>query len=242
MSGQLTFAYLASQQTAPLPRRRVCDMPAEERPLYRLRQHGQDALMTSELLALVLGTSQAPGLAEELLAAFGSLHRLARASKAQLTRIHGIGEAQAGRLLAVLELSRRLQAPAEDQPAITSPADAANLFFPRLAHLDQEELHVAVLNTRSRVMRIEAVYRGSLNTSVVRVAELFRPAVEAPGAAIIIAHNHPSNDPSPSPEDVNVTRQIVQAGKLLDISLLDHIVIGGGGRFVSLKERGLGFD
>jgi DNA repair protein RadC len=242
MSGQLTFAYLASQQTAPLPRRRVCDMPAEERPLYRLKQHGGDALANSELLALVLGTSEAPGLAEELLAAFGSLPRLARASKAQLTRIRGIGEAQAGRLLAILELSRRLQIPAEDQPSITSPADAANLLSPRLAHLDQEELHVVVLDTRNRVMSIQAVYRGSLNTSVVRVAELFRPAVEAPGAAIIIAHNHPSNDPSPSPEDVNVTRQIVQAGKLLDIPLLDHIVIGGGGRFVSLKERGLGFD
>jgi DNA repair protein RadC len=243
MSAQLSFAYLAAQAAAAAPRRRICDLPAEERPLYRLHQHGRDALSTTELLALVLGTADAPGLAAELLASFGSLHRLARANKAQLTRIHGIGDAQAARLLAVLELSRRLQAPpAEERPAITSPADAANLLIPRLAHKDQEELHVVLLDTRSRVMGIAAVYRGSLNTSVIRVGELFRPAIEAPAAAIILAHNHPSGLAEPSPEDVNVTRQVAQAGKLLDISLLDHLIIGEGGRYVSLKERGLGFD
>jgi DNA repair protein RadC len=189
----------------------------------------------------VLGTAEAPGLAEDLLARFNTLHQLARARKTQLMRVHGIGEAQAGRLVAVLELCRRLQAPAaDDRPRITSPADAANLLMPRLRDLEQEELHVVLLDTRNRVLDVRAVYRGSLNTSMVRIAEIFRPAIEAPAAALVVAHNHPSMDPSPSPEDVNVTRQIVQAGKLLDIDCLDHLIIGH--TYTSMKERGLGFD
>ncbi|MCB0020823.1 MAG: DNA repair protein RadC, partial [Anaerolineales bacterium] len=168
-------------------------------------------------------------------------HQLARVSKAQLMRVHGIGEAQAGRLVAVLELSRRLQQPpADERPQVASPADAANLLLPRMRDLAQEELHVILLDTRSRVLDIRAIYKGSLNTSTVRIAEIFRPAIEAPAAAIVVAHNHPSQDPSPSPEDVAVTRQIIQAGKLLDIVVLDHLVIGH--TYVSMKERSMGFD
>ena len=242
MTTQLSFGYLQQQQATTIPRRRVCDLPAEERPLYRLHQVGSSALATSELLALVLGTADAPGLSADLLAAFGSLHQLAQASKTQLMKVHGIGEAQAGRLVAMLELSRRLQGPpAGERLRVTSPADGANLLLNRMAHLQQEELWVILLDTRNRVLDISTIYRGSLNTSVVRIGEVFRPAVEAPAAAVIVAHNHPSGDPSPSPEDVNVTRQIVQAGKPLDIELLDHLIIGNG-IFVSLKERGLGFD
>lgn len=243
MTTQLSFSYLPSQrQTAVAPRRRICDLPTEERPLYRLRRHGSSALSTAELLALLLGTADAPGLSQELLQRFGSLHGLARASKEQLVRLHGIGEAQAGRLLAVLELSRRLQAPpADEKLRVTSPADGANLLLPRLSHLEQEELHVLLLDTRNRVIGIRAIYKGSLNSSMVRIGEIFRPAIEAPAAAIIIGHNHPSGDPSPSPEDISVTRKIVEAGKLLDIAVLDHLVIGNG-RYTSLKEKGLGFD
>ena len=242
MTTQLSFGYLQQQQAAAILRRRVCDLPTEERPLYRLHQVGSSALATSELLALVLGTADAPGLSADLLGAFGSLHQLAQASKSQLMKVRGIGEAQAGRLVAMLELSRRLQGPpAGERLRVTSPADGANLLLGRMAHLQQEELWVILLDTRNRVLDIATIYRGSLNTSVVRIGEVFRPAVEAPAAAVIVAHNHPSGDPSPSPEDVNVTRQIVQAGKLLDIELLDHLIIGNG-IFVSLKERGLGFD
>ena len=237
MTGQLAFPY----HPPPPARRRVCDLPAEERPLYRLHHHGAEALATTELLALVLGTADAPGLAAELLARFGSLHQLARTSKAQLRQVRGIGETQAGRLVAVLELSRRLQTPpANERPRVTSPADAAALLTPRMAHLEQEALWVLLLDTRNRVLKITEIYKGSLNTSVVRTGEIFRPAIEMAAAAIIVAHNHPSLDPSPSPEDVNVTRQIVKAGKLLDIECLDHIIIGR--TFVSLKERSLGFD
>jgi DNA repair protein RadC len=230
-------------QSQPLfPRRRVCDLPAEERPLYRLHHHGSNALATTELIALLLGTADAPGLAQELLDTFGSLHQLARANKAQLMRLRGIGEAQAGRLLAVLELSHRLQVPpADERQRITSPGDGAALLLPQMRHLTQEELWVILLDTRNRVLGIQTVYKGSLNTSVVRISEIFRAAIEAPAAAIIVAHNHPSNDPSPSPEDIRVTRQIVEAGKLLDIELLDHLIIGNG-RYTSLKEKGLGWD
>ena len=238
MTTQLAFAY----HHPSLERRRICDMPTEERPLYRLHHHGRSALATTELLALLLGTADAPGLAQELLDIFGSLHQLARANKAQLMRVRGIGQAQAGRLLAVLELSHRLQAPpADEQSRITNPGDGANLLLPQMRHLTQEELWVILLDTRNRVLNIQAIYKGSLNSSMVRISEIFRAAIEAPAAAIIVAHNHPSGDPSPSPEDIRVTRQIVEAGKLLDIELLDHLIIGNG-RYISLKERGLGWD
>ena len=243
MSAQMTFSYLSQQQTALALRRRICDLPAEERPLYRLHQHGSEALAISELLALLLGTAEAPGVAADLLARFGSLYGLARARKEQLMKVRGIGESQAARLVAVLELSRRLQLPpaGDEPPRVASPADAANLLLPRLSRLEQEELHVILLNTRNQVLGIHQIYKGSLNTSVVRISEVFRPAIEAPAAAIIVAHNHPSGIPDPSPEDINVTRQLVQAGKLLDISVLDHVIIGQN-RYTSLKERGLGFD
>ncbi|NKQ34155.1 MAG: DNA repair protein RadC [Chloroflexi bacterium] len=243
MSTQLTFDYLQQQRpTATAPRRRICDLPTEERPLYRLHHHGSNALATMELLSLALGGAEAPGLSEDLLRRFGSLHQLARASKAQLMKTHGIGEAQAARLVAIMELSCRLQAPPPDErPCVTSPADGANLLLPRLRHLEQEELHVVLLDTRNRVLDIQAIYKGSLNSSMIRIGEIFRPAIEAPAAAIIIGHNHPSGDPSPSPEDISITRKIVEAGKLLDIAVLDHLVIGQG-VYVSLKERNLGFD
>jgi DNA repair protein RadC len=235
-------AQLALPYHQPVPaRRRVCDLPTEERPLYRLQHVGSGGLATTELLALVLGTAQAPGLAQDLLDKFGSLHQLARANKAQLLQVAGIGEAQAGRLLAMLELSRRLQAPAEERPYVRSPADAASLLLPRMSHLDQEEIHVLLLDTRNRLLGIHVIYRGSLNTTTIRVGELFRPAIETPTAGIVLAHNHPSHDVSPSPEDIKVTRQVIEAGKLLDVELIDHLIIGCGS-YTSLKERQLAFD
>jgi DNA repair protein RadC len=215
-------------------------MPLEEQPRYRLNRCGPGALSNAELLALILGSSDALDIALTLLLKFGSLHRLARTHEAQLMRIYGIGQAQAARLMAVLELSRRLQEPAaEEQCYVRSPADGANLLLPDMRFLDQEELRVILLDTRNGVLGIPTIYRGSLNTSVVRIGEIFRPAIEAPAAAIIIAHNHPSGVCDPSPEDVRVTKECVQAGKLLGIDVLDHIIIGDG-RFASLKERGLG--
>ena len=151
------------------------------------------------------------------------------------------GRGQGRQIKAAIELGRRLtlESP-EERPSIHSPQDAADLVMYEMSALEQEHLRVILLDTRNRVLHIEEVYRGSLNSSQVRVGELFKAAIRRNAAAIIVVHNHPSGDPSPSPDDVAMTRAIVQAGKLLDIDVLDHLVIGRG-RFVSLKERGLGF-
>ena len=235
------IVYQQTDHTAA-PRLRLCDLPAEERPLYRLQQHGSDALSTTELLALLLGSADGPGLAQELLSQYGSLHQLARTSQERLKQFRGIGQAQAARLMACLALSRRLQAPpAEEKTRVTSPADGANLLLSRLRHLEQEEVHVLLLDTRNYVIGTQCIYRGSLNSSTIRIGEIFRLALDATAAALILAHNHPSGDPSPSPEDVGVTRKIVEAGKLLSVEVLDHLIIGNG-IFASLKEQGLAFD
>ena len=242
MPQQLPLIVYQQAANTPSSRLRLCDLPAEERPLYRLRQHGSDALSTTELLALLLGSADGPGLAQELLSQYGSLHQLARTSKERLKQFRGIGEAQSARLMACLALSRRLQAPpAEEKTRVTSPADGANLLLPRLRHLEQEEVHVLLLDTRNYVIGTQCIYRGSLNSSTIRIGEIFRVALDATAAALILAHNHPSGDPSPSPEDIGVTRQIVEAGKLLSVEVLDHLIIGNG-IFASLKEQGLGFD
>lgn len=234
---------MAYYQPTPAPARRLIrDLPAEERPLHRLNLRGPEALNNAELLALILGSADGLDLAEELLISFGSLHQLARAGPAQLGRIRGIGRAQAARLAAVLELGRRLQQPPAAEPYwVHSPADAAHLLMPEMRDLAQEELRVMVLDNRNRILKTPTIYKGSANASLIRLAEIFRPAIELHAPAIIVAHNHPSGDPAPSPEDVQVTREMVRAGELLDIKVLDHVIIGAG-RFVSLKERGLGFD
>jgi len=224
----------------------IRDLSASDRPRERLMQVGERALSTSELLAIVIrtgvGGESVVRLAERLLVSFGGLTGLARASITELQHVKGIGPAKAIEVKAALELGRRLLASAPEQRArISSPADAANLLMSDMALLEQEHLRLILLDTRNQVLATPNVYVGSLNTSVIRVGELFRHAIKENAAAMIVAHNHPSGDPSPSPEDVLVTKQIVNAGKLLDIDLLDHLVIGHG-RYVSLKERGLGFD
>ncbi len=131
--------------------------------------------------------------------------------------------------------------PLQERPLVRSPSDAANLLIPEMAGLEQEQMRVVLLNTKNRVLGIPLVYQGSLHTTVIRVGELFRDAVRLNAAAVIVAHNHPSGDPTPSPEDVAVTTEIVKSGKLLDIDVVDHLVIGAPTSFTSLKERGLGF-
>jgi DNA repair protein RadC len=224
----------------------IRDMAELERPRERLIQAGPEALSTAELLAIVL-RGGLPGenvlrLAERLLAQFENLPGLARATISELMTAYGIGPAKAAEIKAALEIGRRLAASSpEERPRVTTPDDAFHLLKTEMMFLEQEHLRLILLDTRNRVLRTPTIYVGSLNTSVVRVGELFRAAIRENAAAFIVAHNHPSGDPSPSPEDINVTRQIVQAGKLLDVGVLDHIIIGRG-RFVSLKQRGLGFD
>jgi DNA repair protein RadC len=221
-------------------------MAVGDRPRERLIQIGERSLATPELLAIIIrtgvGGENVIRLAERTLAHFNGLTGLARASISELKQVKGIGTAKAVEIKASLELGKRLAAatPAE-RPTVTSPADAANLLMAEMSLLEQEHLRLILLDTRNHVLAAPTVYIGSLNTSVVRVGELFRAALRENAAALIVVHNHPSGDPSPSPEDVRVTSQIVEAGKLLDIDVLDHIIIGHQ-RYVSLKERSLGFD
>ena len=224
----------------------IHEMPAGERPRERLERYGASALSNAELLAIILrvGISgqSVLNLSHALLAKYQGLMGLARASFADLCAEHGLGPAKTAQLKSALEIGRRLLIESPNaRPQITSPADAANLVLLEMSMLEQEEVRVAILDTRNHVLGIRTIYVGSLNTSVVRVAELFREAIKQNAAAIIVVHNHPSGDPAPSPEDVRLTEMVVQAGKLLDIEVLDHLIIGQG-RFVSLKERGLGFQ
>ena len=223
----------------------IRDLPTGERPRERLIRAGEGALSTSELLAIILrtgtGGESVLDMASRLLSYYGGLAGLARASFAELQAERGMGEAKTSQLKAAIELGRRmLLSSPEDRFLVRSPSDVAQLLMSEMAHLQQEHFQVLYLDTRNRLLGSETVYVGSLNASHIRVAEVFRDAVKRNCAAIIVAHNHPSGDPTPSPEDVEVTRQLVAAGNLLDIEVLDHLIIGQQ-RFVSLRERGLGF-
>jgi len=224
---------------------RITDMFETDRPRERLAEHGAQVLSNAELLAILLRVGvqgeNAVAMGQRLLQDLGGLHGLHRASFTEVCAQHGIGAAKAAQIKAAIELGRRLtQQSPEERPAIHSPADAAEMVRYEMGALEQEHLRVILLDTRNRVISVEKIYVGSLNSSTVRVGELFRPAIQRSAASVILLHNHPSGDPSPSPEDVALTRSVVQAGKLLDIEVLDHLVIGLN-RWVSLKEKGLGF-
>lgn len=224
---------------------RITDLAQSDRPRERLALLGADSLSNAELLAILLRSGVAGRnvlqLAQDLLVNAGGLPGLHRLAYEELCAWHGIGPAKAAQLKAAIELGRRLAvATPTDRPAIRSPDDAAALLLYEMSAMEQEHLRVLLLDTKNQLLRIVEVYHGSLNSSLIRVGEVFRDAVRSNAAAILVAHNHPSGDPAPSPEDVSVTRAIVDAGRLLDIEVLDHIVIGGG-KFVSLKSRGLGF-
>ena len=224
----------------------IPEFPEGERPRERLINYGAAALSNAELIAILLRVGS-PGenvitLSTRLLKEFGGLDGLARTSVNDLSEIRGVSTAKIAQLKAALELSRRLLLTTPDQrPQITCPADAANLLMLQMSSLEQENLRVLLLDTKNRVLSSPTVYIGNVNSSIIRVSEVFREAVRENATSVIVAHNHPSGDPSPSPEDVQVTRSMVQAGSLLGIEVLDHLVIGHQ-KYVSLKERGLGFE
>ena len=223
----------------------IKDLKEEERPRERLAKLGPQSLTNAELLGILLRVGMvgetAVQVGQRLLQTFGGISGIHRASFDELSSQKGIKLAKAAQIKAAIELGRRLvlEAP-EERPAIHSPADAAELVQYEMCALEQEELRVLLLDTRNRVVHIETVYRGSVNSSQVRVAEIFKTAIRRNASNLIVIHNHPSGDPTPSPDDIAITRAILQAGELLDVKLLDHIIVGSG-RFVSLKERGLGF-
>ena len=232
-------------EPASRPVYRITDLHESDRPRERLAALGPQALSNAELIAILLRVGvqgeNAVTVGQRLLTKFGGLRGLHRAPFADLTSQRGLGEAKAAQIKAAIELGRRLtlESP-EERPSINSPADAAALVQYEMSALEQEHLRVILLDRRNRVLEIVEIYKGSVNSSQVRVGEIFKEAIRKNASALIVIHNHPSGDPTPSPDDVAVTRAIVQAGKLLDVEVLDHMVIGHG-HWVSLKERGLGF-
>jgi len=231
-----TLLHVPSPYTPP----RLKTMPLREQPAYRVTQDAA-ACNQTELLAALIGGQKQIEIAEDLLTHFGNdIRRIYQAHPQELAKVRGINQTTAIRIKAALHLGLRLSLPTDERIAINSPADAAALVQSEMALLEKEHLRVLLLDRRNRVLEIVEVYQGSVNSSQVRIAEIFQPAVTRTACAIIVVHNHPSGDPTPSPDDVAVTRAMVQAGKLLDIDVLDHLVIGQG-KWVSLKERGLGF-
>jgi DNA repair protein RadC len=180
-------------------------------------------------------------MGQRLLVRFKGLAGLRRARFEELCEQKGVGPAKAAQIKAAIELGYRLRNEnPEDKPVINGPADAAALLDFEMSTLEQEHLRVILLDTRNHVLEMVEVYKGSVNSTQVHVGELFKAAIRRNASAVIVAHNHPSGDPTPSPDDVAVTRAIIQAGKLLDVEVLDHLIIGDG-RWISMKERGLGF-
>lgn len=224
---------------------RIADMPSAERPRERMQRFGAGALSDGELLALLIHSGRrgrsAVQLAQMMLSSGGGLGGVQRMTFDELCGLSGIGPAKAAQLQAAMEIGRRISAlTPEERPALQSPQDVARLVSYEMQALEQEQMRVLLCDTRNRLIRMAEVYKGSLNAASVRIGEVFREAIRANAASLVVVHNHPSGDPTPSPEDVALTRAMVEAGKLLDLEVLDHLIIGQG-QFVSLKARGLGF-
>jgi DNA repair protein RadC len=230
----------------PAPHRRLREVPAAERPRERLAMRGAAGLTAAELIAIVWGSGaagrSATELAEEALARHDGLTGLARATDLELEAITGVGPVRAAQLASAFELGRRLLA---DWPAarwtVRSPRDVADRLVLQMGRLEREELRIVLLNTKNVVLRVATVYQGNVSSSLVRVGELFRDAVRLNATGVILVHNHPSGDPTPSPDDLHLTAEALAAGRLLDIQLLDHLVIGHDA-WVSLRDRGIAFD
>jgi DNA repair protein RadC len=218
------------------------EIPNEDRPRERLLRFGAEALSNTELLAILIRTGttkeSAVKLADRVLAMSGGIRNLVDMSIEQFTSIRGVGQAKALQMQAGIELGRRLaRSGLQDTPLIKSPRDAADLVLDELRYLQKEHFMVLFLNTKNRVIGKETLSVGSLNASIVHPREVFRSAIKRSSASIICAHNHPSGDPTPSPEDVEVTRRLSAAGQLVGIELLDHLIVADR-QFVSMKELG----
>lgn len=221
----------------------IKELPVNLRPRERLLQEGAGALSEIELLAILLGTGSPETtvleLASQVLARFNNLRLLVDATIEELSEIKGVGPAKASQVKAALELARRLSNyTGHPRPVIKSPGDAAGLVMQEMRHLDREHFRALLLNTRNQVIADEEVSIGTLNTSTVHPRELFRNAIKKSAASLVLVHNHPSGDATPSKEDLDVTRRLCEAGKIIGIEVLDHIIIGDN-RFTSLKAEGI---
>lgn len=207
----------------------------------RLQQSGVTTLSSTDLLSIVLGTGSSPQSVITqvgVLLSSNNLQELLLLDFGEMCRKYLLGEVKTAQLQAVLELARRLTVPTQmERYQIRSPADAANLVMNDMSFLDHEELRGVYLDTKNRVVANIRLYQGTLNSSVLRIAEILRPAITRNCAGLIVCHNHPSGDPNPSPEDESATKQLAAAATLLDLNLVDHIIIGKDNRFCSLKEK-----
>ena len=227
---------------------RVKDLPAQERPRERLVAQGAEQLANAELIAIILRTGMkgrsAIAIAQELLARFQSLENLARASWQELARVKGIGRDKAVALKAAFTLAQRMAAEIRhEQPLITTPGDVAALLREEHRFFEVEYFHVLLLNTRNRLIRVERISQGALDTTIAQPREVFRHALAANASKVVLVHNHPSGDPTPSEADIRVTRDMIRAGQLLKIEVMDHIILGKltierPKDFVSLRELG----
>jgi len=221
----------------------IKEMPEDLRPRERMIKQGSGALSNAELLAILLRTGtkgqSALDMASQLLGHSKGLAFMAEAQLEDLAAYHGIGVAKACQIKAAVELGRRLSAASGgNKIQISSPRDAANILMDEMRYLDREHFRVINLNTKNHLLAVEEVSIGSLSASIVHPREVFKAAIRHSAAGIILAHNHPSGDPAPSGEDIDVTARLVKAGELLGIEVLDHLIFGQG-EFVSLKERGV---
>lgn len=223
-------------------RLKIKEMPEEERPRERLMEKGAEYLSNSELIALLLSTGtkskSAIQLAEEMLVSFGGLSGLAAASLEELSAIDGVGPAKACKLKAALELGKRFNlGSGVFRKVIRSPEDVASMLMAELRLLDREHFRAIFLDTKRQVLSIETISIGTLSSSLVHPRELFKAGIKRSAAAVILIHNHPSGDPHPSSEDVLITKRLRQAGELLGIEVLDHLIFGDG-HYISMLEKG----
>ena len=220
---------------------RIQDIPEEERPRERLIKNGPESLSNAELLGIVLRTGSREenvvSLCNRILSEY-SIKQLSLANVSRLTQVHGVGKAKATQIAAVFELARRLETFVEEpKRKICSPKDVYTLMYPKMREQKKEKFITLYLDTKNQILKEEVVSIGSLNASIVHPREVFKSALMESSASVIMVHNHPSGDPSPSREDIMVTEKLVEGGKLLGIDILDHIIIGDG-RYVSLKDEG----
>lgn len=224
----------------------IKELPEADRPREKLLERGSRTLTDAELLAILLQMGPegetALSLAQRLITSFGGLAEVARADSAELQTVHGIGPAKACQVLAAIELGHRCElVTSKKGPRLNSPGRVVEELKLRLPDPSRENMLVAILDTKNQIVFIDDLYKGSVNSSPVRIAEIFKTAVRKGGVSIILAHNHPSGDPTPSPEDIEVTRQAIEAGRLLNIEVLDHIILAGN-QHLSFRERKLVFD
>lgn len=221
---------------------RIGELPAEERPRERMRALGVEALSMRELLALVIGSgSRGRGtmeLADDLVSSFESARDLALASVERLCRVSGVGEARASRVMAAIELGRRvLKSSRGDRKTVRCPADAAGVVMEDMMNLDREHFRVMLLDSKNAVISVETVSIGTVNASIVHPREVLKPALEKSATSIILIHNHPTGSVSPSREDILITRRFEKCGRILGIDVVDHIIVGDN-NYVSMKEGG----